>query len=513
MVSVETYLRRGRRQLKQWARIPVVQPVLRGLQYSGGGFLLSAVSLANAPQPLAMGLCCTVSGWQALGASLGSMLGYRLFWQEQGLQGMIWAGLGGLIGLMLRRQKDIKDTPLLIPALACFLVSALGLTFQLLWLDEVSFWVYALRVVLAGGSVVVFERIFHNSTRRSRTGYAQVQLELTSGILADTQLLLLEATATAIDEEALLEKVRLRTCTVCPSRRDCQEQSLLGVRHLHQPLDFACRKPGRIQGELRRGREQLLSLRREKQRLQEYRRAVIQQYQFLSEYIRWVADNLQRIPRASSPRYRIQVSARSRSRALSNGDRCLAFPGTRCRCYVALCDGMGTGLGAAQEGQTAAALLKRMLTAGLAPEQAFRSINSLLALRGQAGAVTLDLAEVALDTGKVCLYKWGAAPSWYLSSRGLERIGSATPPPGISIGNGTETVYSLTLGQGESLILLSDGACVEEASIRGKLDMALPPGKLAAAIVALSRSRGDDDATAAVLRLERLHTPPPDAGQ
>ena len=39
----------------------------------------------------------------------------------------------------------------------------------------------------------------------------------------------------------------------------------------------------------------------------------------------------------------------------------------------------------------------------------------------------------SLDTGHATLYKWGAAPSWLLRRGSAEKIGTATPPPGISV--------------------------------------------------------------------------------
>ena len=78
-------------------------------------------------------------------------------------------------------------------------------------------------------------------------------------------------------------------------------------------------------------------------------------------------------------------------------------------------------------------LIQELLTAGYPPSDVFRCVNSLLLLRGQAGAVTLDLAEVRLDTGIACLYKWGSAPSWILRRWEAKKIGTATPPPGISL--------------------------------------------------------------------------------
>ena len=337
--------------------------------------------------------------------------------------------------------------------------------------------------------------------RGGSAGYAQVQLELAAGVFSQTQQLLLETTDTDIDETALLEKVAFRACGNCVLQKDCRERQNLSVYHLHHPLDFACRKPGRILGELRRGREQMLILRREKGRQQEFRSALTLQYQFLCEYLQQLADDLQRPLREPTVRYRIQVSARSRSKTHANGDVCLAFPGTKCRYYVVLCDGMGTGLGAAMQGNTTALLLKKMLMAGMSPKQTFRSINSILTLRGQAGMVTLDLAEVELSTGKGRLYKWGAAPSWLLSEGEMEPMGYATPPPGISVSLDQETEMSFSLSRGQTLILLSDGADIQEAVLRGKIHGDMPPGELADTILKFSRSRGEDDSTAAVLRL------------
>jgi stage II sporulation protein E len=182
----------------------------------------------------------------------------------------------------------------------------------------------------------------------------------------------------------------------------------------------------------------------------------------------------------------------------------MAFSGPGCKYYVLLCDGMGTGIGAAEDGSTVAGLLRRMLTAGFPPEHAFRSINSLLALRGQAGAATLDLAEIRLDSGRIALYKWGAAPSWVLRKKGAEKIGTATPPPGISVTEGRETVTRLSLGRGEVLILLSDGVEVGEILRRKGMAPDAPPGELAERLLELGCRDTADDATAAVIRLHPL---------
>ena len=115
--------------------------------------------------------------------------------------------------------------------------------------------------------------------------------------------------------------------------------------------------------------------------------------------------------------------------------------------------------------------------------------------------MTIDLAELQLDTGKVCLYKWGAAPSYLISRGESVKIWTATPPPGLSVNEGRETVERLSLRRGETLVLLSDGAGGEEAVRRSWEATADPPGVLAEKILSYSCEDAGDDATVAVVRL------------
>ena len=108
-----------------------------------------------------------------------------------------------------------------------------------------------------------------------------------------------------------------------------------------------------------------------------------------------------------------------------------------------------------------------------------------------------------LSTGTATLYKWGAAPSWVLKKSGAEKIGTATPPPGLSVEDARETVVRLSLRRGEVLILLSDGVEAGDALSRMELTPDAPPGELAQRLLECG-CRGGDDATAAVIRLQRL---------
>ena len=627
LTTMENYLFQLQRRIQRWSRDPRIQSGAKVAAYGGGGFFLSAAGLSGSPQPLVLGLICAVTGWRSLVMALGAMAGFRLFWGQQGLQGMVWAAAGCLIALLTGKGKLQQEMPLLIPALTGVVTAVTGLTFLFFrsgdpipifllrvllaplsaWFfrraavrrDSVTDWICVGIAALATARVAVvswlgigymtagvmavwasfpaaamaglgldlarvtqipmaavictawFSRMLpfrekwmryvvpgvacvfvmalcgiwdpkpmpgliiggligyclpprpDSLHRRGETGIAQVRLELTAGVLSQTQRLLLEMPEPEIDEAALLNQAVEKGCGQCLSRAGCQEQHRITLSHLHDPASFTCRRQDQIRQELQLGQERLRRMKAEQQRRREYRGALAQQYQFLSVYLRRLSDQLPRRGERRHAAYRLELSVRSRGKECANGDRCLAFPGTGCRYYILLCDGMGTGLGAAEEGDTAGNYLKRMLLSGFPPEYAFRSLNSLLVLRGRAGAVTLDLAEVRLDSGRVSLYKWGAAPSWHWGKSGAKKIGTAMPPPGISMTDAREMVARLSLRRGEVLILLSDGVEAGECLRRKESGPELAPGELAQWLLEECRSGGEDDATVAVLRLNR----------
>ena len=132
--------------------------------------------------------------------------------------------------------------------------------------------------------------------------------------------------------------------------------------------------------ELCRARDHLKLLQSDRKRQREYRLALTQQYQFLSSYLRGLADRLPRAAEQALAAFRIELAIQSRGKEEANGDRCFAFSGPECRYFVILCDGMGTGLGAAQEGYSAGKLLQQMLACGFPAEYALTSLNALRVL-------------------------------------------------------------------------------------------------------------------------------------
>lgn len=353
-------------------------------------------------------------------------------------------------------------------------------------------------LLLGGGLAALLPPHPGAARRRGETGVAQVRLELGASALGAVEQALGEAQPPPVDREAVLLRAWDRACGGCPDREGCRVRQTLTPDRLEEP---DCPGAALVRRELSLAKEQLRCLQRCRQRQEECRSAVRQQYRFLEEYLRQLADQLPRSHKTVKPRFRAEISCRSRGKEKANGDRCLGFPGPGCRYYLLLCDGMGTGLEAAREGASALGLLRQLLCAGFSPEQALRSVNSLLVLGDTAGAVTVDLAQIRLDTGQASVYKWGAAPSWVLRRTGYEKIGTATPPPGIGLEDVRETVEKLSLCRGEALILLSDGVDGEAALHRLSLTPDTPPGELAAKILENGCREAEDDATAAVIRL------------
>lgn len=635
MISLQSYVRRGRCVLRRWALDPRFHSATQVTFYTMAGFLLSAASLGNYCLPLTMALVCACSGWWPVLAAAGGFLGYWVFWGSSGYIGMFWI-LGALLMTVVLGPKRLsRQLPLLLPAAAGLITAASGVLFQLAFYDMTPITVYLLRVALGAAGAMLFARILQGRNpildwlgaglgvlalaqimpipylglgylaagfavaagafpmaalaglaldlaqitpnpmtavmalgylvrfvprcpkwltaaapgvvyvgmmsltgawdfyplpglivgcafgvwlpipgkvthRRGETGMMQVRLELAAGVLTQTESLLLEVEAAPVDEDALMDRAAERACGGCAYRKNCRDSqrlTQLPAVTLHKPLlsteelPIICRKPGRFLAELHRCQEQLRSIRADRQRQKEYRAAVIQQYRFLSAFLQELSDQLPRRAEQSGNHFRPEITVYGNRQEQDNGDRCLRFAGVGKKYYVLLCDGMGTGLGAVQEGKIAAGLLQRMLSAGYPAEYALRSLNSLCALRDRAGAVTVDLAELLLDSGKVNLYKWGAAPSYLTTKYGAEKLGTASPPPGISVLDEQERVEHTSLRRGEWLVMVSDGVGEREA-LRCCMELGdSSPGELASSLLACGQLSGQDDATVAIVRL------------
>ncbi len=406
------------------------------------------------------------------------------------------------LGFMLRLLPGKKPLlQYLSPAIAYLPVMALCGSFDLTPLPALA---------IGGVCGVFFPRQLPLSHRRGETGAAQVRLEMAARVLAQTEQVLIETPPHPIAGALLVQRAADRACSTCPCRKSCNAMDTvkaLPESTLQEPLadvqelPAVCRKRGRLLQELRHSQEHLKLLQADRTRQSEYRGALVQQYRFLAEFLQGLADKLPRGQDAGRIRYKPESAIRTSGKEVSNGDRCLRFAGCDGLYYLLLCDGMGTGLGAAEAAGFAAQTLRRLLIAGLPAGHALRHLNSLCALQGRSGIVSIDLAELHLDSGKATLYKWGAAPSYLLLPTGPERVGNAVAPPGLSATDCRETVDHVTLRKGEMLVLLSDGinASAAVGSVRRMPTENI--GLLASKLLAQGKGNGADDATVAVIRL------------
>lgn len=627
MVSMETCLLRLRRKAQAWREKPGVAWLEHGVLCFGGGFLLSGARLWGQMQPLALGLILGTTGWRCVFAAAGSAVGYRILWQQEGLQGMVWTAGALLLALVLPLLETGQRLRALMAAAAACLVSGTHLAFPGRW-TQADTPVLLLRMVMAAGCAGLGAEAVSGRNRglrwmgwgcmvlsvgsllpavgyaaagfaaagaplpgammaglgadlggagavsvtaavclacflqrvpvekpwaqllapgtaclllmvlqrkwdlgqmvwmtaggavgallprrlpapgRSGRGMAQVRLEQTARVLGLFQRQLLEYTPAKPDVSALVQQMKMNSCDSCSLRSDCHVQGRLDEALVQREEPFLCRRPELAMAELRRAREQLRRMKAARAAQEEYRTALVQQYGFLTDMLHGLADRLTDRPQKRA-RFRVQVSARSRGREIADGDRVSAFSGAECRFFVVLCDGMGTGLGAAEESRQASNLIRQMLGAGLPPETVLGSLNSQLALMNRGGAVTVDLAEVRLDSGKVWLYKWGAGPSVLLRGRKSVMVGSSGPPPGLGVGEGRENVSHVALDRQEVLLMLSDGVGTDKADRWADFAETARLGDLAQRVLADGGSREDDATVVAVRLIKQDECAPP----
>ena len=362
--------------------------------------------------------------------------------------------------------------------------------------------------------------------RTEQPQQAAARLETAAGTLEYLQeMLSRELPGTASQDTAVLyDQTASRACRNCTRWEACwnreAEQTyrllkaaapkLLDRRYIEAedlPREFLdrCRRPEAFL-ESMNGALSGLRLRRQcRARLREGRLALCNQYRFLARYLQDTAQSL--TEPESPPKYRVELGVASVGKfgLLASGDRGAHFPGPGLRYYVLLCDGMGTGPGAAQESESALRILTGLLQAGMPAGEALGTLNDLYVLRETGGFSTADLLELHLDTGRASLYKWGAAPSYLKHRRSAKRMGTAAPPPGVGIGEAHQAeVIRLSLQREEMVVLISDG--LEDADTQSQIAdfTGQSPKALAAALVAAAPAGEADDRTAVAVCLRPL---------
>ena len=247
--------------------------------------------------------------------------------------------------------------------------------------------------------------------------------------------------------------------------------------------------------------------RREERRAAEDRQIAASQYLFLARLLHRASEPGARTPIRFAPELAVGT-ARRRDSPVS-GDRGATCKDRFGNFYVLLCDGMGTGGAARTESDRAARLLTALLEAGVAADSAMELLNGFYVLRRDTVFSTVDLLQLSLYTGEGTLYKWGAAPSYLEAGGAVQKIGTVTPPPGCGVGEAhSPGRYALSLKEGETLVMVSDGAYGEETEQKLTEVSRGTVRDLASCLITLGDADGADDRTAIVLRLrpENLKT-------
>ena len=361
------------------------------------------------------------------------------------------------------------------------------------------------------------ERLFGRVPRTAQT--ADPRLQLISGLLAQLSQCMGIARADKPDPEtnAVFDQAAERVCRLCSRWDDCWGEHIRQTcealnraapammtrgKALREDLstDFTerCRHLEGFLQAINRELDDLGCRRQYRSRLRESRAVLAQQYDILSQALSQTVDD-----GGESFRFRPELGFRSRGRQAEepSGDRGASFRVGK-QFYLLLCDGMGSGSAANAEAGAAIGILRVLLQSGVEPDRAMTLLNGIYILRDDGGFATVDLLQADLDSGEARLYKWGGAPS-YLKHRGkMEKIGTASPPPGLGVGEEHRPEEAkLSLARGEMLVLVSDGAGGEAAERFIRQYGGLSPKELASGILHCSRSQEDDDRTAAVLAL------------
>ncbi|MEG1524243.1 MAG: SpoIIE family protein phosphatase [Clostridia bacterium] len=129
----------------------------------------------------------------------------------------------------------------------------------------------------------------------------------------------------------------------------------------------------------------------------------------------------------------------------------------RGRVLYALSDGMGAGVEAKGESDSALRLLFDLYDAGFSRDVALESVNRLLLGRSEDMYATLDAVYVDLRSGEAEFMKYGAPPSFVYRGEKLHTVCAEALPAGI-LHEAVPAVAVAQLKRNDTVLLFSDGA-------------------------------------------------------
>jgi serine/threonine protein phosphatase PrpC len=139
-----------------------------------------------------------------------------------------------------------------------------------------------------------------------------------------------------------------------------------------------------------------------------------------------------------------------------SGDN-FAYAGRADKYYMVLCDGIGSGEEASSESNSALDLMSRFLYSDFTEEQILRTLNSVLMIKlDDERYVTFDFTIIDHGTKEMRLYKAGAAPSYILGCKGVDKISGKSLPLGI-LDNFEYSSFKKKINVGDMVVMVTDG--------------------------------------------------------
>ena len=138
-----------------------------------------------------------------------------------------------------------------------------------------------------------------------------------------------------------------------------------------------------------------------------------------------------------------------------SGDN-FAYAGRADKYYTVLCDGIGSGEEAYCESNGAVDLMSRFLYSDFTEEQILRTLNSVLMIKlGDERYVTFDFTVIDYGTKEIRLYKAGAAPSYIISGKNVDKISGKSLPWEFLIILNTAPLKEINIG--DMVVMVTDG--------------------------------------------------------
>lgn len=193
----------------------------------------------------------------------------------------------------------------------------------------------------------------------------------------------------------------------------------------------------------------------------------------------------------------------------TSGDCSAEFYDGEGNAYFLISDGMGSGNRAALESNMTAAILARLIRSGTGAEAALKIVNTILISKSEDEIfATADLLKINLFSGRIDIFKAGAAPSFIKTGGTVKTVESRTFPLGIMPHIQTER-RTLRLSDGECAVILSDGISEESYPKLRELMLSdgYSPQRCADAIIEndkCCKKMSSDDRTVLVVKLHKF---------